>query len=246
MTKKPVAGAAPKKGEQSPDAGSRPEPRLWSFSFRFFRQEKYFGIGGTDAAWFAAVLDKFAELSRKTISELKANPSEKLQWRNHDVDWNRKNVPYARKDLKWIDKEYLDNSEEYPIEQFQITTGLGRVIGFFDELKVFNIIFFDPMHNMQPSSFSDFKLRPTSVTESHSAGIIRYVEAQLGVCTYGECSCRAAYGGLQKIAANNDGGTTLLVHMPAELFVRVAKCVEDGVANSVAELIDATLHKLEN
>lgn len=206
---------------------------------------KHFGLKQQDSEWFSAVLEKLGELSRKTIAQTNANPAEKVAWRLHEVNWSAKGVPYARKDLDWLDKDYLANEAEYPIQQFQITKALGRVIGFFDEQRVFNILFLDPLHNMQPSSFSDHKLRETIVTQSVSAGVLRYVEQQLAACKHDACMCRADYANLQKIATAKSGGTTLLVHVSSDLFLRVTQFVEDGAANSVAEVIEIAVASLE-
>ena len=49
-----------------------------------------------------------------------------------------------------VDSVYLDNPEDYPWQQFQITRANGRVIGFWDEYHVFQVVLLDPEHNMQP------------------------------------------------------------------------------------------------
>ncbi|WP_416760853.1 hypothetical protein ACNI65_01880 [Roseateles sp. So40a] len=43
--------------------------------------------------------------------------------------------------------------------QIAISKAEGRLIGFFDEEAIFQIVLFDPLHNAQPSKFNDYKVR---------------------------------------------------------------------------------------
>jgi hypothetical protein len=44
-----------------------------------------------------------------------------------------KNIPIQRIDFDWIERKILENEDEYPFLQFQVSTALGRVVGFFDK-----------------------------------------------------------------------------------------------------------------
>lgn len=39
-------------------------------------------------------------------------------------------------DLNWIEKDYRDNEDEFPLMSFQGSKGKGRIIGFFDQENV--------------------------------------------------------------------------------------------------------------
>jgi hypothetical protein len=245
VSPKPTLGAPPPRQGPKINAGIAPQQQLWAFSFRYFREMPNFGVGAKSAGWFVAMLDKLGELSRKTIASINANPAEKLAWRFHEIDWESKNIPVQRNSLDWIDHAYLDNEDEYPIHQFQITKALGRVVGFFDERRIFNVVLLDPMHNVQPSDYSDYKVRATIVTESVAAGVLRFVEQRIGECQAANCQCRIEYANIQKILTENDGGTSLLVHVSRELFDRVAGCVTNGTADSIGSIIGASMDSLE-
>jgi hypothetical protein len=183
-------------------------------------------------------------LSCETVAALFTDPSKKSQWRLHDINWNGKNVPIARADFQWIDKAYLDNDAEYPFQQFQISKALGRVVGFFDEHGVFNIVLLDPLHNAQPSDYSDYKIRETIITGTHFDRVMVSIEQKIAHC--GErCGCRVIYGELQATLTEEVKGHAMLVGMREELFVRASQCVSDGVANSIAELIELGVEQLD-
>lgn len=69
--------------------------------------------------------------------------------------------------MSWIYKDYLENEEDFPLYQFQISMANGRVVGFFDENWVFNIVLVDPNHNMQPSKDYDYRVTPCFPLDNH-------------------------------------------------------------------------------
>lgn len=134
------------------------DEKKWAFSFRFWKQITYFGLDRTDSAWFVSLIDKLSELSKESIDGFKKDSALRDQWRFHDINWKQKKIPVQRADLNWIDSDYLDNNEEFPLQQFQISQSLGRVIGFFDEAQTFNIVLLDPLHNIQPSKSYSYRV----------------------------------------------------------------------------------------
>jgi len=79
--------------------------------------------------------------------------------RIHNINWSAKSVPIKRSDLNWIDKDYLNNEEEFPIMQIAVSRAEGRLVGFFDEQNAFQIVLLDPLHNAQPSKYNGYKVR---------------------------------------------------------------------------------------
>jgi len=156
MTRKPVAGEIP--SPKVPNVGNIPEEPRWTFSFRFFKEVDNFGLNQKQPNWFSSLLVRLNELSNKKISEIISNPIERDAWRYHEINWSQKNIPVQYDDLEWIDKSYRSNAEEYPLYQFQVSQALGRVVGFWDEKQVFNIVLLDPMHNIQPSKRYNYKV----------------------------------------------------------------------------------------
>jgi hypothetical protein len=95
------------------------------------------------------------------IEEFKAKRATRTQaWlRYHHIDWTAKNIPMQRREMTWIHPDYRDNEEEFPLVQFHISKAVGRVIGFWDEYDVFNIIALDSLHNLQPSKRFGYAVR---------------------------------------------------------------------------------------
>jgi len=137
---------------------SKPGDRRWSFSFRFWEQIRYFGLDKSQPKWFVSLLDKLKELSNIQIDKFLADGTERDAWRYHPINWNQKNIPIQSKDLEWVDPVYKDNLDDYPLLQFQISQALGRVVGFWDENNIFNIVLLDPLHNIQPSESHNYRV----------------------------------------------------------------------------------------
>ncbi len=142
------------------DPGESPtgKQKRWSFSFRFFKQIENFGASSCESKWFVSMLERLSDISGKTVEEITETPSWMDFYRFHPINWAKKNVPITRNDLNWIDSVYLGNEEEYPLYQFQISKATGRVVGFFDEDWNFNIVLIDPLHNLQPSKYFDYRV----------------------------------------------------------------------------------------
>ncbi|OAV75258.1 hypothetical protein Barb7_01130 [Bacteroidales bacterium Barb7] len=116
-------------------------PDKWVFSFLYFRQIELFGVDECNPEWFVSVFERLKDLSNKT-QNFAANTMDKQNYRFHPIDWDKKNVPIKRRDLSWIPKEYLDNESEFPLWQFSISKGKGRIVGFLNEdSTVFYIVF---------------------------------------------------------------------------------------------------------
>jgi len=136
---------------------------LWRFSFRFFKEIEYFGLKGkVESTWIISVLEKLKDLGDKKIDDLERDSAEADRWRYHPINWLARNIPVAKSDLNWIAEDYRNNDEEFPLMQFQISKARGRIIGFFDEDNVFQIVLLDPLHNMQPSKDYGYSVDPCS------------------------------------------------------------------------------------
>ena len=134
-----------------------------TFSFKFFTQQEYFGIGDQDAIWFANLLDRIKDLSGKTKAIVE-NPTDRDAYRLHPIDWDAKNCPITVDDLNSVPKNIRDNAEDDFFWQFQLSKGTGRVVGFFNEdFTTFYIVLLDPKHNIQPSKDYGYSVDETTV-----------------------------------------------------------------------------------
>jgi hypothetical protein len=144
-----------------PEAGDIPQGKCFSFSFRFWEQPEAFGIGGVDVGWHVSLLERLKQLSRERVHRFIADTVFQSEMRYHEVDWDAKNAPLSRSDLKWVPRKYLENLDEYPIFQLHLSKATGRLVGFWDEEWCFNIVLLDPLHNLNPHSMVNYKVRPT-------------------------------------------------------------------------------------
>lgn len=168
LTDKKYNGTKPLTNEQS-KAKSLLIPQEYkgnpyiTFSFRYFAQQQYFGIGDQDAPWFANLFDRVKDLSGKTKSILE-NQKEREDYRLHPIDWTAKNCPITIDDLVSVPKAIKDNAEDDFFWQFQLSKGTGRVVGFFNEdFSIFYIVLLDPKHNIQPSKDYGFSVDETTI-----------------------------------------------------------------------------------
>jgi hypothetical protein len=157
---RPVAGNIPPPVPR-PKTGTVPPKTKWRFSLRFWRQVRYFGVDQCEKSWFVSLLERLSELSNSDIDDLTVGAGA-FAIRYHPIDWNAKNIPIARKDLDWLGN-YA--GEDFDLVQFHLSRAMGRVVGFFDEEKVFNVVLLDPFHNVQPSGDFNYRVRTTYVSQ---------------------------------------------------------------------------------
>jgi hypothetical protein len=113
---------------KKPVPGAGPGPKLWTFSFRFWRQIEFFGLDRAGESWMISMFQRLCDLSSYKIDDFLASPKQKSDWRYHNINWSQKNIPIKRQDLWWIDRDYRDNPNEFPLLQFQVSQSLGRII----------------------------------------------------------------------------------------------------------------------
>lgn len=135
-----------------------------NFSFLHFRQIENFGIGNCSSKWLISFLERLTTLGNMTTQQVLEDNRGSSSLRCHRIDWSSKNIPIERADLNWLPSEILSNEDEFPIMQFSLSTGKGRIIGYFDkESSIFHIILLDPEHNLQPSKKNNYQIQPTTI-----------------------------------------------------------------------------------
>lgn len=139
------------------------ERRKIAFSFSYFRQITNFQIGACPPKWHVGFLERMSILGTMTPQEVLEENRGSESLRCHPIDWNAKNIPVRRSNLDWLPQEILDNETEFPMMQFSISAGTGRMIGFFNrDSSVFYITLLDPNHNIQPSKKTNYQIQPTT------------------------------------------------------------------------------------
>jgi hypothetical protein len=243
MGKKPNPGRIPPAKRVPSRASDQSPAKLWVFSFRYWRQIEFFGLGEQDPKWFVSLLEKLAALSREPRTPFLGNFAQRDAWRYHDITWTQKNIPVKRSDLHWIDAAYLENETEYPLFQFQVSTGLGRVVGFWDESDIFNVVLLDPMHNMQPAKDFDYKVTPTSPLPSQYTSLLGDVEeAKRKRCDAAACP---AFEALQCLPGKEHSHNVVILRLSDHLHARATEAIQKGKALSFEEVIEWGLVNLE-
>lgn len=149
-----------------------PDEWKWNFSFKSWNQIEYFGLDKSPSKWFVSLLNKLRDLSKVNRIDVLESTAFKSAYRYHKIDWDHTNTPIARKDLSWIDKDYLENPEEYEMYQFQISLGFGRIVGFWDENWIFNIVLLDPLHNIQPAKAYSYKVDDSNILSCQYSSLL--------------------------------------------------------------------------
>ncbi|WP_155935026.1 hypothetical protein [Methylobacterium sp. 10] len=243
---KPVLVSSPTKVPAPPKPQRAvQDQKLWTFSFRYWKQHDLFGLGVVDGSWLASFLEKLHDLSSKPVSYIYSDPAVKVAWRYHSIDWNAKNVPMARSDFSWVDEDYRNNPEEYEFYQFQISMALGRVIGFWDENRVFNILLVDRMHNLQPSNYSDYKIRDCPVVDNKFTELLATMQTRIDLCQSEECHCRDICTELQQDLIHKPENPAILVPVNTELYGKCINCLDSGLAESMADLLSIAVGSFE-
>ena len=157
---------SPKYGNKSlvtKEQDSELKRRKITFSFSYFKQIPNFELDDCSKAWHIGLLERLGTLTNMTPQEVLEENKGSIALRCHQIDWSAKNIPIQRKDLDWLPKEILENETDFPIMQFSITKGTGRIVGFFDrDPYIFHIVLLDPNHNIQPSKKTNYQIQPTT------------------------------------------------------------------------------------
>ena len=139
-----------------------PRNKAWAFGLKHFREIKHFGFESSeiDRRWLVSVVYRLAELSALSIQDVTRDGSARGgTLRIHEIDWFSRGIPIAPDDLDWMPEPSAADGREFTLIQIAVSKATGRLIGFFDEDDVFQIVLFDPLHNAQPSKFNDYKVR---------------------------------------------------------------------------------------
>lgn len=238
------AGREPKGHKIS--AGNQPEKKRLNFNFRFWSQIENFGLSELRDGWFVALLEKLRDLSSYDVDVFVQSSEAKDAWRYHQIKWDQPNIPIQRNDLTWVETSYLDNAEEFPIYQFQITKSLGRVVGFWDEKKVFNIVLLDPLHNLQPSKAFDYKVNPSSPLACDYTILVQQVESLVSTCS-DQCPHANSVTNLQTRKKELQAFGVVMVQVSDLSKLEYAqKVVDSGMATSYAEIFEYGVDQLHS
>jgi len=209
----------------------------WSFSFKYFKQIKHFGLGETSTKWFVSLLEKLSDLSKEKIDDFFKVHQTKEANRYHKIDWGATNIPITRNNLHWIDKNIIENEEDYPFFQFQISKGLGRIVGFWEEnYRFFNIVLLDSKHNLQPSKNYNFKIDETTIEHCELTTLLLAIDKLKGLkCLHDGCKFKEE---LCNLPLKVDRGKLVCFLLEEEYY---QEFIDKTKAKSIKDLIELGL-----
>lgn len=238
MTLKPVLGGFKPEAAKRPDAGQVPQKQLWTFSMRFWRQAEYFGVGDQQASWFISLCERLAALCSIGLDEFFKDNQARDNFRFHEIDWDAKNVPVRRSDFDWVPPTYLENEDDYPFHQFHVSKALGRVVGFFDEKRVFNVVIFDPHHNIQPSKKTAYQIRPTRIGACEITTIAARAHSFASQCQVPECFVKLGIRDELEQAIATFSGSVFICRVDDGQHQRYIALRERGLASDLTEILE--------
>jgi hypothetical protein len=181
-------------------------------------------------------LGRLRELSKIDYEEFKLSYHQKQNWRYHDINWEQPNIPIQRKDLDWVDRDYVENEEDFPLVQLTISRALGRVVGFWDENSVFNIVLLDPLHNIQPSKDFDYRVRPCfPLSCQYTLLLGEFDRIRQLECNGNACPAHAA---IQRGPSEDHSYNVTIVRLSDETSKDVSTALGDGTAESLTAIIE--------
>jgi len=213
--------------------------KLFTFSLRYWRQPDHFGLSGLDVSWFVSLLERLSELGAEEVSRFIEDRDFKSAIRYHVVDWDARGIPLKSDQLDWLPRDVRENPVEFPIVQFHISKAKGRVHGFWDSERCFQVVLLDPLHNLQPSKDVGYKIRPTSVASCELSSLrVALDRACQKPCLHDKCGFAeeirvAMTAPLNEQFAVLAGLTDDVAHALSELrknrVVSVSEIVETGI-----------------
>lgn len=241
---RPVSSPPQGLSKNNPISGRPSKPLRWTFSFRFWKQIEFFGLSKVQEKWFVSVLEKLTELSLLTVDEFQSRKGLKNYWRYHEINWNQTNIPINRNDVNWLSSDYRSNPEEFPFFQFMVSQALGRIVGFWDESQVFNVVLLDPLHNIQPTESFGYRIDQCSPLNCSYTSLLMDVEhAKSSQCNSQDCP---AYSQISKIPSETEPYNVILVKLDDSVLNDAKDLIQEGKAKSYTEIfVDGVLAALE-
>jgi len=209
----------------------------WSFSFKYFKQIKYFGLDKSDSGWFVSLLERFSELCKIDIDLFLRDFNLKDSSRYHDIDWNAQNIPISRTDCNWVAQDIIENNIDYPFVQFHVSKALGRVVGFWD-INIFYIVLLDPLHNIQPSKRNDYKINDCNRLSCNYTSLLKDIDDIKRKCA--NCNTCNIISELNSLPRRNNYSNAVIFYLDDDYLSHfkeitknrsISEIIENGVIN---------------
>ena len=161
--------------------------------------------------------------------------------RFHPISWDAKNIPIARSELDWLG-DY--SSDDFPLVQFHLSKAMGRVVGFFDEDHVFNVVLLDPLHNLQPAKGFGYRVRASHISQCELTKLTVTFQSLILACNHLDAAQKQEM--MAKLSAQSlkyfDAAVRLSISK--EHLERAYEFARIGVISDLGELLEATIEGL--
>ncbi|OWQ89385.1 hypothetical protein CDN98_02270 [Roseateles terrae] len=192
--------------------------------------------------WLVSVLERLKTLSAEPIERVYRDGAVRDAMRFHPINWQATNIPINKTDLAGLPAHGYDHPE-FELHQFQVSKGKGRIVGFFDENWVFNIVLLDSLHDLQPSRSFDYAVDPSGPLSCELTSLREALKQRIRQCQTD--SCRAAQQ-ISDLADAHDRDAErfeiLMVKVKDATQLQWAKSlVAQGKAASLADIFETGL-----
>jgi hypothetical protein len=204
-----------------------------------WRQIHYFGVGDVDRHWFISLLERLADISKVEIEDFLNDYKLRDAYRYHPINWSQTNIPIKKADLAWLGDQI--EAEDFELVQFQISTGTGRIVGYFDPSQVFHIVLLDPAHNIQPVKQFDYRVQATHIAECQLSKLTaRFQNTIAGHATLSSDQKTEILKEIREQYVEFTGGC-VMVDISAQCLDKLYTLAATGVLARIGELIELAI-----
>lgn len=237
-TRLPVLGANQPVHQAPVNIHKRHKSKEWFFSFMYFQQHDYFGLGSERNNWFISLFERLQDICKHSPEDFSSNRSLKEAYRYHEINWESRNIPIQRHDLTWVDKDIISNQQDFPFYQFHISKANGRVVGFWGlNQDVFYIVLLDPKHNIQPAGGKfEYRVDKTYTAPCQYTSLLNEIDRIKSIqCADKTCNIRSE---LQSIQEKSTFGNFVYFQLDNDYYKEFKSRTKD---KSMKELIELWL-----
>lgn len=188
------------------------------------------------------MLYRLSELSSLRVSDVMSDRGTREgTLRIHDIDWAARNVPIKLEDIDWIDAPDRLAGGDFALIQIAVSKAEGRLIGFFDEESVFQIVLLDPLHNAQPSKYNDYKVRLSKPLGCEVTALRHEVSQVMLKSRERGCGCGTDLAGALRWRRDQPGGAIVMPVVDGTEIEDAEQLIAEGRVGSYRDIFAAGL-----
>lgn len=234
-------------GQYQVPASQAPPPKRFTFGLTYWRQIEFFNVGSSPRSWFISLLDRLAALGKERLEDIRTNRAgpKARALRFHPLDWTARGIPISQGDFateEWLGRDFFQDND---FCQFQVSTGKGRIIGFFDETDIFQIVLLDIDHNAQPSKKQNYQVVGNRAGDSEYNNLLRALTRQHVKCKNRQCGIISEISKLLDINTESvKGKMALVLYLEENCCQKIINHADQDDGLDLETLITLALEKL--